>query len=109
MGSERVPPPTACTAAASFLSLVCMALGLGCACQSHLPAGRQVPPPAVASSAVPAPSPAPAPAPSPAPARLHLRVGTSGDYAPFSLRDASGTVRGFDVEIAEALAGDLGL
>lgn len=41
-------------------------------------------------------------------ARPHLRVGTSGDYAPFSVRDAQGTVRGFDAEIADALARDLG-
>jgi cyclohexadienyl dehydratase len=33
-----------------------------------------------------------------------LRVGTSGDYAPFSLRG-----RGFDVAVAQALAHDLGL
>jgi chorismate mutase-like protein len=33
-----------------------------------------------------------------------LRVGTSGDYAPFSLRG-----RGFDVDVSRALAADLGL
>jgi cyclohexadienyl dehydratase len=44
-----------------------------------------------------------------APTRPHLRVGTSGDYALFSVRDAGGTVRGFDAEIAAALARDLGL
>ena len=33
-----------------------------------------------------------------------LRVGTSGDYAPFSLAG-----RGFDIEIAEAMARDLGM
>jgi len=33
-----------------------------------------------------------------------LRIGTSGDYAPFSLRG-----KGFDVEVAEAMAKDLGL
>jgi chorismate mutase-like protein len=33
-----------------------------------------------------------------------LRVGTSGDYAPFSLRG-----RGFDVDVARALTSDLGL
>lgn len=38
-----------------------------------------------------------------------LRVGTSGDYAPFSTRDALGTRAGFDVELAEQLARDLGL
>jgi chorismate mutase-like protein len=36
-------------------------------------------------------------------ARPVLRVGTSGDYAPFSSRG-----RGFDVEVAEAMARDLG-
>ncbi len=38
-----------------------------------------------------------------------LRVGTSGDYAPFSERDAAGQLRGLDVDIAEQLAADLGL
>ena len=35
-------------------------------------------------------------------------MGTSGDYAPFSIRDAAGTVHGFDAEIAAELARDLG-
>jgi cyclohexadienyl dehydratase len=37
-----------------------------------------------------------------------LRVGTSGDYAPFSTRDASGKLSGFDAELAEELVRDLG-
>ena len=37
-----------------------------------------------------------------------LRVGTSGDYAPFSLRGEDGTSHGFDVEIARAYAADRG-
>lgn len=37
-----------------------------------------------------------------------LRVGTSGDYAPFSTRDADGRPSGFDVAVAERLARDLG-
>jgi ABC-type amino acid transport substrate-binding protein len=37
-----------------------------------------------------------------------LRVGTSGDYAPFSTRDAAGKFIGFDAELAEELARDLG-
>lgn len=41
------------------------------------------------------------PAPPPEPV---LRVGTSGDYPPFSLRSADGTYSGFDVEIARAYA-----
>lgn len=40
--------------------------------------------------------------------RSELRVGTSGDYAPFSVRDAAGAVTGFDVELAGELAHDLG-
>ena len=38
-----------------------------------------------------------------------LRVGTPGDYAPFSLREADGSYRGADVAEAERLAGRLGL
>lgn len=37
-----------------------------------------------------------------------LRVGTSGDYAPFSTRDGAGELRGFDVELAGELARELG-
>jgi cyclohexadienyl dehydratase len=37
-----------------------------------------------------------------------LRVGTSGDYAPFSKRGPDGTVHGFDADIAEQLAAELG-
>jgi cyclohexadienyl dehydratase len=33
-----------------------------------------------------------------------LRVGTSGDYRPFSFRDAGGTLAGFDIAVAERLA-----
>jgi cyclohexadienyl dehydratase len=45
----------------------------------------------------------------PEPARGRLRVGTSFDYAPFSSRDSTGKVQGFDAEIAEQLARDLSL
>lgn len=38
-----------------------------------------------------------------------LRVGTSGDYAPFSQRDAAGRRSGFDVEVARAYARERGL
>ena len=44
-----------------------------------------------------------------APVRAKLRVGTSADYAPFSSRDASGKLIGFDVDVAQALAEDLNL
>ncbi len=37
-----------------------------------------------------------------------LRVGTSGDYRPFSFRDAGGAFTGFDIAVAERLAADLG-
>lgn len=36
-----------------------------------------------------------------------LRVGTSGDYAPFSLRTAAGAYEGLDIEIVRRLAADL--
>jgi cyclohexadienyl dehydratase len=38
-----------------------------------------------------------------------LRVGTSGDYAPFSQLDAAGRRSGFDVEVARAYARERGL
>jgi cyclohexadienyl dehydratase len=47
--------------------------------------------------------------PKAAPELAALRVGTSGDYAPFSTIDADGRFHGFDVEIAEAYARDRGL
>jgi len=37
-----------------------------------------------------------------------LRVGTSGDYAPFSFRTAAGKLTGFDIVVAQQLAHDLG-
>jgi chorismate mutase-like protein len=61
------------------------------------------------SSSTPSPSAAPAPAPAVSDLASLLRVGTSGDYAPFSTRDPAGTPAGFDVELAEQLARDLGL
>ncbi|HEY0469259.1 MAG TPA: transporter substrate-binding domain-containing protein, partial [Polyangiaceae bacterium] len=84
-------------AAQRFAVLVWFALDLACA-----------------SSAPPSPAPLPlaasAASSSPAPQRAHakLRVGTSGDYAPFSTLDQDGKPRGFDAEIAAALAQDLG-
>jgi len=90
--------------AQNLLAFVSTAIALGCAHHPPAPATNQA-----ASSAAPAAT-APPPAPStPTPARPHLRVGTSGDYAPFSVRSADGTIRGFDAEIADALARDLGL
>ena len=47
--------------------------------------------------------------PSPATAETAaLRVGASGDYAPFSFRPPSGELTGFDVVVAQRLAQDLG-
>ena len=42
-------------------------------------------------------------------ARPVLRVGTSGDYAPFTELDAAGARAGFDVEVARAYARERGL
>lgn len=41
--------------------------------------------------------------------RAALRVGTSGDYAPFSVKGENGTLVGFDVTLARAYAADRGL
>ena len=38
-----------------------------------------------------------------------LRVGTTGDYPPFTKRDAAGAYAGFDVELAESLGKALGV
>jgi len=87
--------------ASYFLKAIALATALGCASQPQAPAPSR-PPPRVVSSASTSAS-------SSAPTRPRLRVGTSGDYAPFSQRDASGAVHGFDAEIAAELARDLGL
>lgn len=60
-------------------------------------------------AATPAPKPEPHAGPSPsATPRPLLRVGTTGDYAPFSKRQSEGAPVGFDVDLAAALAQDLG-
>ncbi|MEH6567861.1 MAG: gamma subclass chorismate mutase AroQ [Halioglobus sp.] len=38
-----------------------------------------------------------------------LRVGTTGDYAPFSLREGTGRAQGVDIDLAENLAQSLGV
>ena len=75
------------------------------------PSGAPAPPPAVPAPAVAASEPPVVASPAPAadPATSELRVGTSGDYAPFSTRREDGSLGGFDVELAERLASDLGL
>lgn len=47
-------------------------------------------------------------APVPGHAACTLRVATSGDYAPFSLRTATGEYEGLDIDIARRLGTDLG-
>ena len=42
-------------------------------------------------------------------ARGVVRVGVTGDYAPFALRDAAGLVKGLDIDMAENLAAALGV
>lgn len=42
-------------------------------------------------------------------ARGTLRVGMPGDYRPFALRDAAGTMAGIDVDLAETMATALGV
>lgn len=85
-------------------------LGFVALCLLGCRLGSAPEPPARDGSALAAPGAGtpPSPSPAPLPQAPPLRVGTSGDYAPFSARDAAGTARGFDVEIAEALARDLG-
>lgn len=80
-----------------YAALVWLGAGLSCASHAASPAQRA---PAVAT--------APESRPAPVATRPKLRVGTSGDYAPFSTRDAAGAVHGFDAELAGGLAKDLG-
>jgi cyclohexadienyl dehydratase len=42
-------------------------------------------------------------------ARGTLRVGLTGDYRPFSIKDGSGKFEGFDVDMAESMAKGLGV
>jgi len=92
--------PMAFNLAPARVGLVSVVIALSCTGQPPAPTVRTSAAQARASATA---STQPAPAPKP-----HLRVGTSGDYAPFSLRGADGALHGFDVEIAEALARDLG-
>ena len=94
------------------------ALGLAACTQPSGPAPAPAPVSAAPSAATPAaapssaatpPAPTSAAAGAPAASDSVLRVGTSGDYAPFSSIEASGQRSGFDVELAERLASDLGL
>jgi len=82
-----------------FVAFLSMALALSCTRQPPTPAANGALPPNVAPTASSTSSVS---------TRPRLRVGTSGDYAPFSLREASGAIRGFDADIASELAQDLG-
>ena len=42
-------------------------------------------------------------------ARGTVRVGLTGDYRPFSIKDAAGKFEGFDVDMAESMAKSLGV
>ena len=42
-------------------------------------------------------------------ARGTIRVGTTGDYKPFTFRDAEGSYRGADIRMAERLAASMGV
>jgi ABC-type amino acid transport substrate-binding protein len=77
------------------------------ACSTATPPPRELAPPAPAAASV-AVAQAPAATVSGAAGLPVLRVGTSGDYAPFSTRDAAGELQGFDVELAAVLASELG-
>jgi cyclohexadienyl dehydratase len=73
---------------------------------------RSAPPPAAPRSLTAQPAPTASgdassgAEPARQPERSRWRVGTTGDYAPFSTRDAEGQLRGFDVDVANAAAAD---
>ncbi|MES1177024.1 MAG: transporter substrate-binding domain-containing protein [Myxococcales bacterium] len=93
-----------------FAGFVFLALTLGCAAPGRTPdAAHGALPPSVPAASQARRSTAPTVSVQDKLGHARLRVGTSGDYAPFSFRDATGTLRGFDPEIATAMAGDLGL
>lgn len=84
---------------AATLSAACFTLVLGCS-----PAHETTTRPARAVAKEPQ-----APTSSTTPAgRALLRVGTSGDYAPFSKRDGDAAPSGFDSELGSAFARDSG-
>ena len=69
--------------------------------------GRSGAPVAAASAAgAPASAKAPAALPPAGTAPVTWRVGTTGDYAPFSTRGADGKLQGFDIDLASELARD---
>jgi cyclohexadienyl dehydratase len=72
----------------------------GCTRPSPVAKGEQatLPPPSAPTAALAAPRAA----------RAQWRVCTTGDYAPFSTREAGGQLQGFDIDVARALADDSG-
>jgi len=91
--------------------LAVLVFGFGCSAASPAPAPSSAAASSTGGAAVTGSPPASAAAvPSTeSQASSVLRVGTSGDYAPFSTRDARGQPQGFDVELATELARDLGV
>jgi chorismate mutase-like protein len=90
------------------LGFVLLAMALSCASRATAPAASRATAAAASHASAQVVAPAAGSTGVKATVRPRLRVGTSGDYAPFSVRDAGGTVRGFDVEIADVMAQDLG-
>ncbi|MEY2936734.1 MAG: hypothetical protein RL033_7483 [Pseudomonadota bacterium] len=79
-----------------------VALALGLASCHRSPSNASALPAAPAAAAA-----QPATSAGPAAARTKWRIGTTGDYAPFSTRGADGQPQGFDIDLARALAEDL--
>lgn len=81
-----------------------VALGLlgFCGTSCGRPTAPAVAPEVAPSAPVVAASASPAPLPNEAP--VVWRVGTTEDYAPFSMHDESGKLVGFDIELAGELA-----
>jgi len=78
-----------------WLTLAWLASGAALA-SCERPPRSAASPPAASAAAVSAPA-----------ARPKWRIGTTGDYAPFSTRTADGQPEGFDIELARAMAEDL--
>jgi cyclohexadienyl dehydratase len=84
-----------------FPAALSVALLASCAPSTVTTQGAE-PPAAAPARAANAPVPTPPP-----PGRTSWRVGTTGDYAPFSTRGADEQPQGFDIDLARAMAEDL--
>lgn len=80
------------------------ALLLGCAAIGCGRSGTTVAAPTLAAATMSVSATDAAPPAADAP--VVWRVGTTGDYAPFSIRDANGKLQGFDIDLAGELARD---